>query len=173
MRMRTAAAVPLLTAGLLAGCWSSPEPPEQTFVGLRLSEGAPEFWPGRTCEGVSAIEVEVETPQAEPQSWTATAEDGTGTVETVRLGEPPAGFTSTDPAPTWAQDAEVTVAVLGEEGLPYSRSTWSLAEVATAQGRTADGQWLTTLDRWVGEDDVEDLADEGIYPVLCGDPASS
>lgn len=171
MRLR-AIVLPLLAVGLVSGCWSSPEPPGETFVGMRLADGSPVFWAGRTCAGVSSLEVETTSAGASgSQTWTMTAQDGTGSFESVVLGASAPGFTSADAVPDWSEVDTVTVAVLSPDG-PYSRSTWSLAELA-GEGAGADGRWFTTLDRWVGEEDVAGLADEGIHPALCGDAGGS
>lgn len=155
----------VLTCALLGGCWSAPEPPRASLVGLRLTDGAPEFWAGRDCAGVGAVEVQAEGP-AGSQSWTASAGGGGGAFETLVLGVPPAGFTSTDPTPDWTAADEVSVTVRDPDGLTYHRSTWQLEEIAESAGH--EGQWLTTTGRWVGQDEVDELADQGLQAPMCG-----
>ena len=168
MRQGPVVLLAALAAVPLAGCWSAPNPPE-TFVGLRLTAGGPELWAGGPCSGVGAVEATVTTGAGESRTWRMSAEDEVGTFETVLVGEPAPGFVSEGAAPDWSTAQTVSIVVLGPDDLPYSRASWDLDDLAQDTPSDQD-RWLTPSGRWVTRGDVDDLAEEGIYPLTCGGP---
>ena len=151
-----------LSAGLLSACWSAPVQPEGALVGVRVADGGLEYWFGHECAGVAEVEMEV-AGEEDTRTWSMTATGGTGTLERLVMGEPPSGFTAQDPARDVPAIGTVNVVVRGEEGT-FSRISWDLADLDGGQAQ----QWRLPDGRWVTEDDVDDLADEGVHAPLCG-----
>lgn len=162
-KVRVLAAASALALAL-TGCWSAPEQPEGTVVGFRVIDGTGEYWPGRTCEGVESVIVTVTDGEGREQTWTMNAEAGTATVDRVVVGQPPTGFSSAGASPDWpSAGGSVEVVVRGVEG-PFSRATWSVSEAAEQEGTDT---WLLPDGRWVGEGDVDRLAEENYHAPLC------
>lgn len=151
-----------LSAGLLSACWSAPVQPEGALAGVRVVDERLEYWFGRECAGVAEVEIEV-TGEGKTRTWTIAAKGETGTVERLVMGESPNGFVAQDPAPDVPALGTVNVVVRGQEGT-FSRISWDLADLDGGQAQ----QWRLPDGRWVTEDDVDDLADEGVHAPLCG-----
>ncbi|OLT41018.1 hypothetical protein BJF86_04200 [Serinicoccus sp. CNJ-927] len=163
--MPRATVAPLFLVAL-AGCWSAPEDPEGSLVGLRQVDGRLEFWAGRECAGVAGVDVTVgEDASTDAQEWGMVADAGTGTVETVVVGQPPPGFSGDAATPTSGEQGPVTVVVRGEDGTAFSRTTWSGMDLAPPADDPS--AWLTPDGEWVTEGDAERLADDGIVAPLC------
>lgn len=158
-RLRAGAAA-VLSAGLLAGCWSSPAQPI-AVAGLRMAEDQPEYWAGAECSGVHEVTVEVPGESgADPEhTWTMSAQEGTASLETFVVGEPPSGFVSDDPPPDWPQEGTVRVRVLDEDGRILGSFLGQLDSLAES-GEHPD-QWYVDGEGWVDEAEFGELAHEG------------
>ena len=150
----------VLSAGLLAGCWSSPAEP-MVVAGLRIVDGQLEYWAGAQCSGVGEVTVEVpgESGEDPEHTWTMTAEEGTASLETFVVGEPPSGFVSNDPVPDWPAEGTVQIDVLKEDGGVLGNHLWQLDSLAES-GDHPD-EWYADGHGWVDEEEFGELVDAG------------
>lgn len=163
----------VLSAGLLAGCWSSPAEP-MVVAGLRMVDDQPEYWAGAECDGVGEVTVEVpgESGAEAEHSWTMTAQEGTASLETFVVGQPPSGFVSDDPPPDWPAEGTIRVRVRDGQGRILGGFLWQLDAVA-GSGDHRD-EWYAEGHGWVDEQEFGELTDEGpagFYP-FCEVPSS-
>ncbi|QFG68950.1 hypothetical protein [Ornithinimicrobium pratense] len=154
----TTAAV--LSAGLLAGCWSSPAEP-MVVAGLRMAGEQLEYWAGTQCPGVGQVTVEVpgKSGADAEHTWTMTAQEGSSSLETFVVGDPPSGFVADAPAPDWPPEGTVRVQVRDDDGGVLGSHLWSLGSLAESGDHP--GEWYAEGHGWVDEEGFAELADEG------------
>lgn len=157
---RGATTAAVLSAGLPAGCWSSPAEP-MVVAGLRMVDGQLEYWAGTQRSGVGEVTVEVPGASgADPEhTWTMSAQEGTASLETFVVGEPPSGFVADVSPPDWPAEGTIRVQVRNEDGGVLGNHRWSLAPIAESPDHP--GEWYADGHGWVDEEELGELVDAG------------
>ena len=149
MLVLTLLAAPLLASCVPSGSWTEPVP---VRLPVRAAGDQLEIWTGTPCEGVTEIELTLDPGRSDEKREAGYVATTPQTVERLRLGEPPQGFTVRDELPaatSWQEAERLSVTVTFADGRHHS------AVAALDDPRISEAG----EDRWLLGDDVRTEAE--------------